>query len=175
MSDEVVKEETNDKGVQMFVHQIDFETLKAVLSKVTDVSLMFTYNMPNKAASYISDCFGLIKQLEEYTTGEENWRISKDKQVPLRVIDEKIRINEWVINGTNAVLCIPQINTIIIIPDDESTYRGSKEPTKVLQLTNCISVTPLLLVLGDEPDTENEGKYRLSVGYQVIEQMKPTQ
>jgi hypothetical protein len=64
MSDEVVKEETNDKSVQMFVHQIDFETLKAVLSKVTDVSLMFTYNMPNKADSYISDCFGLIKQLE---------------------------------------------------------------------------------------------------------------
>jgi hypothetical protein len=168
MSEEVVKEETNDKSVQMFVHQIDFGTLKNVLSKVTDVSLLFTYNMPNKAVSYIDNGFELIKKLEEYTNGDETWRITKDKQVPLRIIDDKICINEWVIGDASAVLCIPQINTIIIVPDEESTCRGAKEPTKILQLTNCISVTPLLLVLGDEPDTENEGKYRLSVGYQVI-------
>lgn len=174
MSDEVVKEEMNE-NVMMYVHQIGFDVLKNVLKKVTNVSLTFTYNMPNKVCSYKNSGFDLIRQLDEYANGDESWRITKDKNLQLHINDGKLYVGEWVITETSLVLCIPQINSIIILPDEESTFRGGKEPTKIIQLSNCISVTPLLLVLGDEPDLDNQGKYKLSVGYQIIDNTKTAQ
>lgn len=173
MSEEETKEMTSD--MMMYVHQIDYTTLKSVLEKVTDVHLSFVYNMPKKATSYKNDGFTLIKELDHYANSDEDWRITKDKNINLQIIEDKIHVGEWVIGGTELVLCIPRINSIIIIPNEDSTYKNTKEPTKILQLTNCISVTPLLLVLGDEPDENNEGKFKLSIGYEMISNKKPTQ
>ena len=173
MSDEVVKEEI-DKNLMMYVHQINYNTLLEVLSKVTDVHVSFVYTMPKKAVSYKEDGFSLIKELDYYANSDEDWRISKEKNISLNIADDKIIVGDWILHGTELVLCIPRINSLIIIPNQESTYKGTKQPTKILQLTNCISVTPLLLVLGDEMDEENPEKYKLSIGYQIIHSNKET-
>lgn len=176
MSDEV-KETTEEKGASMYVHQIDYDTLLQVVSKVTDVNKMFIYNMPNKAEKYNDDTFALINLLNDYIGGEDDWRITKEKNVRFTIKDNKIYVGEWVISGIVNCLCIPKINSLILIPDGEATCNGSKEPTKIIQLTNCIAVTPLLVRLTDEP-MEEEGKYNLGLTYEVITPMvneKPTE
>ena len=71
-----MSEEENTAN-EMFVHQIDYETLKGILKNVTDVNMVITYNMPNKADSYKDDGFSLIKTLDSYINGDDNWRITK--------------------------------------------------------------------------------------------------
>lgn len=65
-------------------------------------------------------------------------------------------------------MCIPRINSFIIIPDENSLIRGVKDPTKIIQLTNCICVTPLLMKLTDEPIDGEKAKFNLGVSYEVI-------
>lgn len=177
MSDEEVKDATEEKVTSMYVHQIDFDTLLQVMGKVTDVNKMFIYNMPNKAEKYNDDTFALINLLNDYIGGEDDWRIAREKNVRFVIKDGKIHVGDWVINGIVNCLCIPKINSLILIPDNDSTCNGSKEPTKIIQLTNCIAVTPLLVRLTDEP-MEEEGKYNLGLSYEVIVPMnneKPTE
>ena len=68
MSDEV-KETTEEKGTSMYVHQIEFDTLKEVLVKVTNANKVFTYSMPKRADSYANSGFELINTLNDYIDG----------------------------------------------------------------------------------------------------------
>ena len=167
MSDEV-KETTEEKGTSMYVHQIDFETLLMVLRNTTDVNKLFVYNMPNKAEKYKDSGFELINTLNEYIGGDEDWRIETKTNVNFGINDGKIYVDNWVITGSIMCMCIPKINSIIIIPDGDSTNNGSKEYTKILQLTNCVAVTPLLVKLTDEPIEGEENKFNLGMSYEVI-------
>lgn len=123
--------------------------------------------MPNKAESYANDGFNLISILNEYINGDESWRISKDTNVKLKAEGDKVQIGDWIITGSKYILCIPKINSIIIIPDDNCTYKGTKDVTKIIQLTNCISVTPLLVRLLDEP-TGEENQFKLGMTFEII-------
>lgn len=172
MSEEVKENTVEEKGTSMYVHQVDYETLCKVLSTVTDVNKMFTYNMPNKASKYAEDSFELINTLNEYIGGEDDWRINREKNVKLRVENSIIKVSDWEVHGVTSCLCVPKINSIILIPDDNSTRNGMKEPTKIIHLSNCIAVTPLLVRLSDEPIDGEDNKYRLGMTYEVI---TPTQ
>ena len=162
-----MSEEENTTN-EMFVHQIDYETLKGILKNVTDVNMMITYNMPNKADSYKDDGFSLIKTLDSYINGDDNWRITKERGLKFKIADDKIIVGDWVINGSLLTMVIPKINSIVVITDGEATYKGAKEVTKILHLMDCISVSPLLLALDDEPVEGDENKYKLSVSYKPI-------
>lgn len=164
---------SEEKENSMYVHQVDYETFLKVISNVTDVNKMFVYSMPNKASSYADDSFKLINTLNEYIGGDESWRIHTSKNVSLKVQDNVVSVGDYIINGTNVCLCIPRINSFIIIPDETSLYKDVVDPTKIIQLTNCICVTPLLMQLTDEPVEGEENKFNLGVNYQVITNVKP--
>jgi hypothetical protein len=75
-------------------------------------------------------------------------------------------------------MCIPRINSIILIPDENSTINGVKDPTKIIQLTNCISVTPLLVRLLDDKVEGEDEKFQLGLTYEIIipkEKNEPTE
>lgn len=162
MSDEV-KETNEEKGTSMYVHQVEFETLKEVLAKVTNANKVFTYSMPKKAESYADSGFELINTLNDYIDGEEDWRINKETNVDVSVNEQGVIVGNSLIVGTKLTLCIPRINSIIIIPSDGSLINGAKDPTKIIQLTNCISVTPLLVRLLDEKGDDDT--FRLGMTY----------
>lgn len=175
MSDEV-KETIEEKGTSMYVHQVEFETLKEVLAKVTNANKVFTYSMPKKAESYADSGFELINTLNDYIDGEEDWRINKETNIDVSVNEQGVIVGNSLIVGTKMTLCIPRINSIIIIPSDGSLINGAKDPTKIIQLTNCISVTPLLVRLLDEKGDDDT--FRLGMTYQVIvpkEKKEPTE
>lgn len=174
MSDEEVKNQVQveSQGTTMYVHQVNFQTLCQILSNVTDVNRVFTYSMPNKAQSYAQSGFELINTLNQYIDGQEDWRIIKQSNVKLNVVNESITIGNSVIRGTKLVMCIPRINSILIIPDENCVVNGVKDPTKIIQLTNCIAVTPLLVRMLDEEG--QDGNFKLGLTYDVI-MKKPTQ
>ena len=176
MSDEV-KETVEEKGTSMYVHQIDYATFLQVVANVTNVNKMFVYSMPNKASSYADDGFNLINTLNGYIGGEEDWRISISKNVNFGINDDKVFVGDYEISGTLLCMSIPKINSFIIIPTTESLYKGTADPTKIIQLTNCICVTPLLMKLTDEPIDGEENKFNLGVSYEVIvpKTEKPTE
>ena len=90
--------------------------------------------------------------------------------------DGKLKVGDWEINKSLLNICIPAINSIIIIPDGESTYKGNKEYTKIVQLTNCIAVTPLLIKLIDVPnEDENKQKYSLGMRMEIITTSETTE
>lgn len=175
MSDEVVKEETKE----LYVHQIGYDVLLQLLANVTDVNKLCTYNMPNKAEKYADNSFDLINILNEYIGGEEEWRVTRESDVKFGIKENLMFIGDWVINGVLSCICLPKINSIIIIPNNESTCKGVKEPTKILHLINCIAVTPLLIKLTDEPINDGSGKFNLGMKYEPIAQLhhneKPTE
>ena len=158
----------SDETKELYVHQIDYEVLLKILSNVTYVSRFCTYNMPTKADKYAENSIELINTLDEYIGGEEDWRVSKESDVNFSITDGIINIGDWMVSGTKSCICLPKINSIILIPDDESRFKGVKEPTKILHLVNCVAVTPLLVRLTDEPIEGEDKKFNLGMTLEVI-------
>lgn len=169
MSDEVIDVETKEeRGIPMYVHQVDWDVILKILSGVTDVNRIHTYSMPNKAESYAGNGFEMINVINSYIDSDESWRIDSSSNVKLSINEEKIIVGDWIITGSKLNMCIPTINSIIIIPDENSTVRGIKDPTKIIQFTNCISVTPLLVRLTDEPIEGEPDKFKLGMTMELI-------
>lgn len=162
------EEKTGEKKT-MYVHQVDYEVILNILKRVTDVSRVFIYNMPNKASKYANDGFELITMLNSFMDDEEErWRIEALANQPVKVENSTIEIGDWRINGSKLNICIPTVNSIIIIPDEMSTNKGSKDPTKIIHLSNCIAVTPLLVKLSDEPIEGVSNKFNLGVSLEIL-------
>lgn len=168
MSEEVKDTVDEVKGIPMYVHQVDWDVILKILSNVTDVNRLYTYSMPNKAESYASNGFEMINVINSYIDTDESWRIDSKSNVKLNVSEGKIEVGDWIITGAKLNMCIPTINSIIIIPDENSVLRGVKDPTKIIQLTNCISVTPLLVRLTDEPIEGEADKFKLGMTMELI-------
>lgn len=180
MNEEEFKNGNEEVQHQMYVQQVDWETFKPLVSRVTNVNRLYMYNMPNKAERYASDVVSLIQTLDEYLSGDEDWRVTDEKNVEFgfNVEEDKIVIGSWVFGKPLAILCIPKLNSFFIIPDNDATYKGSKSPTHVLQLSNCISIMPMLLTMREVPDNEKEGVINIAMAYEMVSpptEEKPTE
>ena len=163
-----MSEEVKDTQHQMYVQQIDWETFLKITERVTNVNKLYSYNMPNRADKYVDNIPQLIQTMDSYLTGDDNWRITTEENVSYR-LNEGIELGDWKITGFELIICIPKINSFIAVPNAESTYKGSKSPTTILQLTNCISIMPMLLVMNDEKDEKEEGKFNISMSYEIMQ------
>lgn len=161
---------------KMYIHEVEWEVLCDILTNVNNVNKVFTYTMPNKAESYSSDGFKLIQEINRYGSSEdEEWRVFTETNIHLQCEDNVLRVGDWIITDSTLSLCIPAINSIVIIPSSDSVYKGNRDLTKIIQLTNCISVTPLLMKMKDVPIEGEEGKYNLGVNLEVIMTEEPTE
>ena len=173
MSEEV-KDTNNTEEIQheMYVQQVDWETFKNIIERVTNVNRIYMYNMPNKAEKYKEDIVGLIKTLDEYLSGDEEWRVTDEKNAPFKLDkkSDKIYAGNWVLGRPHVILCIPRLNSFFIIPDSDARYKESSAPTTIIQLSNCISVMPMILSMNEVPDKEKEGVINIAMAYQILPQ-----
>lgn len=151
MSEEVkeILEEQAEEQHQMYVQQIDWNTFIPLVERVTNVNRVYMYNMPNKAETYSNSVVELIKTLDDYLTGEDEWRVTNENNVPFKYDKERdvIGVGSWILSEPKLILCIPKLNSFFIIPGTKSTFKGSPSPTHIIQLSNCISVMPMLLTM----------------------------
>lgn len=173
MSEEVIDVETKpeEQVHQMYVQQLEWDTFTSVVNRITNVNRVYMYNMPNKSSKYVEDIVGMIQTLDEYLSGEEEWRVTNEKNVPFQYDKEndKIMVGNWVLGKPLLTLCIPKLNSFFIIPDNDATYKGSSSPTTIIQLSNCISVMPMLLMMNEVPNPEKEGSYNISMTFEMVE------
>ncbi len=160
--------ENNQQQKYLYVQQLEWNTFLKIVEKVNNVNKVYEYNMPNKATSYQQDMIGMIGILDSFLNGDEKWRVSKHGNVSFSIKDEKIYVGDWVIEKGHNIIAIPKINSFFIIPPDGSTNRGISDPTKVIQLINCISIMPMLLKMEDVKSEEKQGQFKISVGYEPI-------
>lgn len=162
--------------VKMYVHKVEWDVLCGILSNVNNVNKLFTYTMPNKAESYSNDGFKLVEEINRYgSSADEDWRVSTEGNLSITCEGGVLNVGDWVVKGSTLNLCIPAINSIVIIPTTDSTYKGNRELTKIIQLTNCISVTPLLMKMEDVPIEGEEGKFNLGVSLELIKTETPAE
>lgn len=157
---------------EMYVQQIDWELFTSVIDRITTVNRLYMYNMPNKAEKYADDIVGMIQTLDGYLAGEDEWRITKEKNVPFKYDKEndKLMVGSWVLGKAKLVICIPKLNSFFIVPNSDARYKDTPSPTMIIQLNNCISVMPMLLDMKAVPDTKKEGSYNISMAYEMINQ-----
>ena len=165
-------ETTVEETQQMYVQQLEWDVFKSVIERITNVNTLYMYNMPNKAEKYSEDIVGLIQTLDIFLRGDDEWRVSDEKHVPFKYDSEndKILVGNWVIGKPHLILCIPKLNSFFIIPDNEATYKGSPNPTQIIQLSNCLSVMPMILVMNEVPNEEKEGSYNISMSFEMLNQ-----
>lgn len=172
MSEDVIDVETKtEEDVhQMYVQQVDWKTFTPLIEKVTNVNRVYMYNMPNKAESYTNEIVDLIKTLDGYLSSDEEWRVTNESNVPFKYDkqENKIYVGNWVLTEANLILCIPKLNSFFIIPSNESTYKGSYAPTTIIQLSNCISVMPMLLCMREIPDKKKKGVINIAMTFEMI-------
>lgn len=156
----------------MYVQQVDWETFKNVIERVTNVNRIYMYNMPNKAEKYKEDIVNLIKTLDEYLSGDEEWRVTDEKNAPFKLDKktDKIYAGNWVLGKPHVILCIPRLNSFFIIPDSDARYKESSAPTTIIQISNCISIMPMLLTMNEVSDNEKEGVINIAMSYQILPQ-----
>ena len=167
MSDEVKTEEVQN---QMYVQQLEWETFTSVIEKITNVNRLYMYNMPTKADKYVEDVVGMIQTLDEYLSGDDEWRVTNDKNVLFKYDKEsdKVVVGNWMFGKPLLILCIPKLNSFFIVPDKDATYKGSPSPTTIIQLSNCISVMPMVLMMNEVPNPEKEGSYNISMSFEMM-------
>lgn len=172
MSEEVKEVTEMEERHEMYVQQIEWDVFKSVIERITNVNTLYMYNMPNKAEKYADDIAGLIQTLDEYLRGDDEWRVTNEKHVPFKYDsdNDKVMVGNWVFGKPLVTLCIPKLNSFFIIPDTDATYKGGSNPTMIIQLSNCLSVMPMLLVMNEVPNAEKEGSYNITMGYEMLNQ-----
>lgn len=171
MSEEVKEMDKNENVHQMYVQQVDWKTFTPLIEKVTNVNRLYMYNMPNKAEKYVSEIVDLIKTLDGYLSSpDEEWRVTNESNVLFKYDknDDTLYVGNWVITEPKLILCIPKLNSFFIVPGDKSTYKGSPNPTQIIQLSNCISVMPMLLCMREMPDEKKKGVINIAMTYEMI-------
>ena len=155
---------------QMYVQQIEWETFISVMERITNVNRLYMFNMPNKAEKYISDVSGMIQTLDDYLSGDEEWRVTNEKNVNFRYNKdaEMIEVGNWLFGKPLLILCIPKLNSFFIVPDKDALYKGSPNPTQILQLSNCISIAPMLLNMQEIPNPEKENSFNISMSFELL-------
>lgn len=161
----------NEEIKQVVIHSINFETLTTILNKSNIVDLAITYQLPNLAKSWVDKPNELLQQLVDFYSGEDNWRLKKEKSLQLKVSpNELVNFGEHSLKDAELILAVPSMNSFFIIPGENSIKECRWNPAEVVQITNIICYMPMLLTLSDELD-ENE-KFKLGASYRVIDNKK---
>lgn len=159
-------EQKNDK---LYIQSVSFETFLKIINGTDIVDMLYMYNMPNHIKTYASDVENTAQSIFSiYENEDELWRVKKYRGVDIEVDDKSLKYQNSIIVDADLVLCLPIINSIIVIPGPESIKLGW-DVTKILQLTNLISLTPMLLRMTDVLDEDNPPNHKISISYEVVD------
>ena len=164
-----MSEETKENDVKkIYLQSINYETLLKIVQDVNVVETIYLYSMPNHIKTYAKNVENTVQTIFSFFENEDDrWRATNMKHVDFSVNSESINFGGLKIVDIDLCICMPITNSIIIIPGQESIKLGW-DVTKVIQLSNMISLTPMLLRLTDMEDEENPPNHKISVSYEVI-------
>lgn len=157
------------------IQAVDFTTLKTMTERIGFVHRYITFNMPNKASTYVQDSSNLsnfIQQMIDYTKSdsEENWRVEELKNVKYGNIEGGICIaDNKTLFDVEKCLIIPKLQIVFVVPGEKSVKEGGFNAAHVICLIGLISTMPLMMKFDSVPDPNDSSKQALSVSYEIWE------
>lgn len=158
----------SSEEVQKIVIQIiDYDGLCGFLSKANYADAVTTYQMPNKASSYVDDAASLVELLVEYHKSEDDkWRVKKEQTVELTTKDNVCVIGKTrTLFDVSKVFAIATLNSFFVVPGPKSISQGGFNPSEVIQLSNLIAVKPLMLMLDNKLVDEEKDVWMLTATF----------
>ena len=169
---EELENSTNDSQEEIkkfYIQSVNFETFMRIVAEVNMADSIYLYNMPNHIKTYAKDVNETTKAIFNiFENEDEKWRAKAAKNVQIQISESGISFSNMNIVDCEMCLCMPIINSIILIPGPKSIEMGW-DVTKIVQFSNLISMTPMLLRLTDVEDENNSSNHKISVSYEVIE------
>lgn len=167
-----MNEENNSEGEikKVYLQSISFETLLKIVKGTDKIGSLYMFSMPNHIKTYISDVEKTTQSIFSiFENEDERWRVKSASNVDIKSNDESIVFgpNNTILDA-DLCICMPIVNSIFIIPGPKSIEAGW-DVTKIVQFTNLVSLTPMLLRLTDVEDEENPPNHKISVSYEVLE------
>lgn len=162
--------ENVEETKKIYLQSISYDTFLKIIHNVNLVDSIYMYSMSNHIKNYSNNVEETVQTIFSYYENEdEKWRIANMRQVELTINSDEEIVNFGGTRICDAALCIcmPITNSIILVPGQKSIENGW-DVTKIVQFTNMISMTPMLLKLMDVEDEENPPNHKISVSYEVI-------
>lgn len=143
----------------------DYQQVLNICERADAVDCLYTYEMPNKAISYLEDFSrenvnSLIETLNTYHTDEE-WRVRKDTCLQLELKDKELKLaNGLVIKDVARLIFMPEAHSLILVPGEETIKSGVK-PNLIFRFRYFLSTRLFLLDMSSH--TEEDGSLKLDL------------
>lgn len=168
----VIKNEEIDENAigKFYIQSVSFDTFLKIVKDVNLIGTAYFYSMPNHIKTYAKDVEGTTQSIFSiFENEDERWRVKSIKQLHTNVTENSIQFGDFTILDSDLCLCMPMINSIVLLPGQKSIENGW-DVTKIVLLSSMISMTPMLLRLTDIEDEENPPNHKISVSYETISQ-----
>lgn len=157
--------------IEVPVLELEFENLVEICKKINLVDSVTVFSMPNHVKSYSNrdekPVSELVMELIDYQKEENEWRLKTHKVQELVVTDNIIKILDKTIYDAARVVVISKMNSVFIIPGEESLKSGNCLPNEIIKLSNLISSQLFLLQFKDVKE-EGSNNYDLRVEFALI-------
>ena len=163
---------SEENTVEVPVLEIEFDTLLEMVKKINLVDCITLFSMPNHLKVYgdseKTSIGNLMMELVEYQNEENSWRLEKHIVKDFSIENNSIKILDKAIFDTQRIIIVSKMNSIFIIPGENSIKNGNCLPNQIIKLSNLISSQLFLLRLNDVKDKET-GKFNLQADFAMIE------
>lgn len=153
------------------VLEIEFGSLLNICRKINIVDCITVFSMPEHLSQYadkeqmpISD---LVLKLIDYQKEENKWRLKEHKVMEIDASDNSIKVLDKMILDAYRIIIISKMNSVFIIPGEESIKNGNCAPNEIIKLSNLISSQLFLLTFNDVKNENGDG-YDLKINYKII-------
>lgn len=167
--------ETHDSEtdtIEVPILELDFDKFLEMTKKINIVDCITFFSMPNHVKTY-SDrekltAGDLILELIEYQKEENEWRLTKNPVADFAVDANGVKFLDKNITDAARVIVVSKMNSIFIIPGENSIKSGNCQPNQIIKLSNLISSQLFLLKLNDVKE-EASNDYELKVEFALID------
>ncbi|MBR4891099.1 MAG: hypothetical protein IKU15_07425 [Clostridia bacterium] len=162
----------NQETVAVPVLEIEFDKLLQILSKINIADSCTFISMPEHVKTYsnrdnmhISKLVGMLLEFEE---PDNAWRLDKKTVLEIKPAPDCVLLNDRIVYDSDRVIVVSTINSVYIIPGEQSIKSGRCKPNEIIKLTNLLSSQIFLLKFTDVPNEQETG-YDLKVEYKLVE------
>lgn len=164
-----------DDTMEVPVLELDFNKFLEISQKINLVDSITLFSMPNHLKSYsdrnIVSVGDLIMELIEYQKEENKWRLEEFKVEQFSIENNSIKVINRTISDAYRIIIVSKMNSVFIIPGEESIKKGNCQANQIIKLSNLISSQLFLLVFNDVK-SEETGNYDLKAEFALIDRTK---
>lgn len=174
-----MSEVENNKEIKSLMQFIDFDTFCKLFKMVDLIHKVEIFQMPDDVSSFgifedgtnKGETYSkLINEAISYKNDKNSWRVKSYKNLNFKLNQDSFEIGDYVIKDLRSCIIIPEINMVVIIPDEKTYGEGKTNPSNLIFLFGMISMKPLMMTFNVK--NNEDGTTETSVTYKIVENNK---